>query len=205
MDSLPEKNVQYSTQEYWDHRYTKEESFYDWYKTYSEIRPYLEPLLPNRSARILILGCGNSTLSQDMYDAGYPNITSIDYSRIVIEKMKTLNHSRPELEWTLGDFRQLPFESHSFDVAIDKASMDSMCTEPHDPWNPPQHMLDDCNAEVDEVTRVLKPDGIFIYLTFAQPHFRRKVLYRSGYSLEVQEIGEGFSYFLYTLRRGPKR
>lgn len=59
-----------------------------------------------------------------MYDAGYQNIVSVDYSSIVIEQMQAMNEvERPELEWKVADIRQLPFEAASFDVCIDKATM----------------------------------------------------------------------------------
>lgn len=51
---------------------------FDWFKKYSDIREHLAPLIPNKDARILMLGCGNSTLSRDMYDDGYHNILNID-------------------------------------------------------------------------------------------------------------------------------
>ena len=49
--------------------------------------------------------------------------------------------------------------------------------------------------------RVLrKPGGIFIYLTFGQPHFRKRYLTRPGTTLEVRALGEAFHYYLYILR-----
>jgi hypothetical protein len=36
---------------------------------------------------VLVLGCGNSPFSAALYDAGFTNITSIDFSSVVIEKM----------------------------------------------------------------------------------------------------------------------
>ena len=36
---------------------------------------------------ILMVGCGNSRLSEDMFDEGYTTITNIDVSRVVIEQM----------------------------------------------------------------------------------------------------------------------
>ena len=35
-----------------------------------------------------MLGCGNSMLSEDMYNDGYRNIVNIDFSSIVINNMK---------------------------------------------------------------------------------------------------------------------
>lgn len=39
---------------------------YDWFKSYSELKPLIRSLIPDQNARILVLGCGNSTLSDDV-------------------------------------------------------------------------------------------------------------------------------------------
>jgi len=201
---LPSKNEQYGTKEYWDQRYSEEahnESF-DWFKSYADLSDLLHELIPEKSSRILMLGCGNSKLSEDMWEDGYRNIVNIDYSSILIEQMKK-RHSdlRPEMEWHEMDVRKLTFGDGTFDVAIDKGTMDAMMTTKGDVWDPPQQVIDDCNKEVDETLRVLKENGLFIYLTFGQPHFRRRYLKREGTTLEIKELGEAFHYYLYILRK----
>jgi len=49
--------------------------------------------------------------------------------------------------------------------------------------------------------RVLKNGGVFIYLTFGQPHSRRRYLTRPGTTLEIKTLGEAFHYCLYILRK----
>jgi len=151
-----------------------------------------------------MLGCGNSTLSQDMYDDGYRNIVNVDYSAVLIEQMrKRHGQVRPEMEWHEMDVRNLSFQAESFDVAIDKGTMDAMMTVKGDVWDPPQQVVDDCTKEVDETLRVLRKGGLFIYLTFGQPHFRRRFLTRPGTTLEIQELGDAFHYYLYIMRTYP--
>ncbi|KAI9062509.1 S-adenosyl-L-methionine-dependent methyltransferase [Trametes sanguinea] len=200
---LPKKNEEYGTKEYWDQRYAQEseESSFDWFKSYNDIADIMRELIPDKSSRILMLGCGNSTLSQDMYDDGYKNIVNTDYSGILIEKMRHKHeHSRPEMEWHEMDIRDLKFDDDSFDVAIDKGTMDAMMTAKADVWDPPEEVVQNCNREVDEVLRVLRKGGIFIYLTFGQPHFRRRYLDRPGTTLEIRKLGEAFHYYLYIVR-----
>lgn len=80
--------------------------------------------------------------------------------------------------------------------------------------------MQNCNREVDEVLRcalagmtpygdskpdrvshrVLRKGGIFVYLTFGQPHFRRRYLDRPGTTLEIRKLGEAFHYYLYIVR-----
>lgn len=49
---------------------------------------------------ILMVGCGNSQLSQQMFEAGYKNICNIDISPTVIDQMKKLS---PSMEWLVMD------------------------------------------------------------------------------------------------------
>jgi len=174
---------------------------FDWFKRYEDVAHLFRPVLPDKNARILMLGCGNSTLSEDMYDDGYKNITNIDFSPVVIESMSARNHTRPEMQWLVMDIRDLTFEDETFDVAIDKGAMDAMMTAKGDVWDPPQETIDNCTKEVDQILRVLrKGSGTFLYLTFGQPHFRRRYLTRPDTTLEIQQIGDAFHYYLYILR-----
>ena len=86
--------------------------------------------------------------------------------------------------------------------------------------DPPEEVIQNCNREVDEVLRyalplssgdllaqrrptvhrVLRKGGIFIYLTFGQPHFRRRYLDRPNTTLEIRKLGDAFHYFLYIVR-----
>ena len=89
---------------------------------------------------------------------------------------------------------------------------------PTAPQDPPQQVVDDCTKEVDEVLRygitvsplsfhLRRPKcvpavggGRFLYLTFGQPHFRRRYLTRPDTTLEIQQIGDALHYYLYILR-----
>ncbi|CAL1714250.1 unnamed protein product [Somion occarium] len=201
---LPAKNEQYGTKEYWDERYSQEseEDSFDWFKTYADIADIIRELVPDKNARILMLGCGNSTLSEEMYDDGYKNIVNTDYSDILIKKMRHKHQQlRPEMQWLEMDVRDLKFESGSFDFALDKGTMDAMMTTKGDVWDPSEDVVESCNKEVDEVLRVIRNGGIFLYLTFGQPHFRKRYLTRPGTTLEIRQLGEAFHYYLYIVRR----
>ncbi|KAF8825847.1 hypothetical protein HHX47_DHR6000712 [Lentinula edodes] len=163
MDILPEYNDQYGTKQYWNQRYAREadDASFDWFKSYSEISDIFRSLIPDKRSRILMLGCGNSKLSEDMYDDGYHNIVNTDYSSIIVEKMKQRHRdARPQMEWHEMDVRDLKFDDSSFDVAIDKGTMDAMMTAKGDIWNPPQQVVEDCTKEVSEVIRLIFENDI---------------------------------------------
>lgn len=76
----PEKNAEYLKPHYWDQRFEQEEQ-YDWFKGFQDFRSLLLPHL-KPTDRILVLGCGNSTMTADLWREGFHNITSIDLSEV---------------------------------------------------------------------------------------------------------------------------
>lgn len=131
---LPEKNSSYKQQEYWDRRFSKEDNF-EWCKSYKDFEHLINEHV-NRSDRILILGCGNSSLSEDMYRDGYRNIVNIDFSAVVIENMKRKCKDLTEMQWMVMDMTNMTFPEGSFEVIIEKATLDALMVEERDPWNP---------------------------------------------------------------------
>jgi EEF1A lysine methyltransferase 4 len=51
------------------------------------------------------------------------------------------------------DIRQLKFDAESFDVAIDKGTMDAMMAVKGDVWDPPPEIVNNCTRKVSEVIR----------------------------------------------------
>lgn len=53
---------------------------------------------------------------------------------------------------------------------------------------------------------MLKPSGRFVSVTFAQPHFRKRLYARAeyGWSIQHHTYGQGFHYFLYVLTKGEE-
>ena len=57
-----------------------------------------------------------------------------------------------------------------------------------------------------KVSKLLKDNGVFISITFAQPHFRKPLYAHDDYnwSIELHTIGETFHYFIYVMTKGQK-
>lgn len=113
----------FTSKENWDNFFKirgNDDSF-EWYAEWSELR---DPLLAQLSAdappggapasetsagtaspmQILVPGCGNSRLSEHLYDLGFKDITNIDFSKVVISDMLRRNvRARPGMRWRVMD------------------------------------------------------------------------------------------------------
>ena len=76
-----------------------------------------------------MIGCGNSKLSENMYDVFFKNITNIDLSDIVIKQMSTKNKNRTEMKYLKMDMLKMDFDAAQFDVVIDKGTLDALMSE----------------------------------------------------------------------------
>jgi len=175
---------------------------YDWFQgSYNQCKQVVFPLL-KQGQRVLQVGCGNSRLSEDIYDqfGGNIEIVNMDFSQMAIETMREKTKGK-QMQWDVMDCMDLRYADSSFDVVIDKGTMDALMCEKGEAWDLPDEIAERCERELSGVYRVLKPAGIFIYITFGQPHFRRPVLLQPGrdWSLQVVTIGEFFHYFIYIL------
>jgi DNA polymerase III delta prime subunit len=73
---------------------------FDWFKDFGPLKDIFTRFIPDSTASIVMLGCGNALLSEQMYDAGYRNIFNVDYSEIVIQNMQKRCADRPEMTCT---------------------------------------------------------------------------------------------------------
>lgn len=121
----------YDDAEYWERRYRDTtDDVYDWYATYEvrdqragrcrvrattdcigwsggvmpprqELKPALRKHVGQRS-RVLMVGCGNSALSEDMVRDGYASVTNIDVSERC-EQHRTMRMPPPPPQPTLTE------------------------------------------------------------------------------------------------------
>ncbi|ODV88597.1 hypothetical protein CANCADRAFT_3242 [Tortispora caseinolytica NRRL Y-17796] len=182
MDLEPEQIEELQTKEYWDKRYNKEAKF-DWFMEFDKIRDVLEKI--PKDHRILMLGCGNSTLSKDMYNNGWTNIVNIDFSPNVIDQMRK---QYPEMEWLEMDVRAMTFPESTFDSAIDKGTLDALLSYKGSVWQLPASVQHNVDQYMDEIHRVLRPGGTFLYISYRQPHFAKLAIDRPYWSTDQSTI-----------------
>uniref|UniRef100_A0A7N0T116 EEF1A lysine methyltransferase 4 n=1 Tax=Kalanchoe fedtschenkoi TaxID=63787 RepID=A0A7N0T116_KALFE len=205
-DVSPATASGYLDPQYWDKRFCSEEH-YEWFKDYSHFRHLIQQHV-QISSSVLELGCGNSQLCEELYRDGITEVTCIDLSAVAVEKMKQRLAAKGynEVKVLEADMLDLPFTNQSFDVVIEKGTMDVLFVDCGDPWNPNPETVTKVTAMLQNVHRVLKPDGIFISITFGQPHFRRPFFSAPEFtwSVEWRTFGETFHYFVYVLKKGNR-
>ena len=118
----------FTSKENWDKFFTirgADDSF-EWYAEWPQLRDPLLSILSSTAPpplQILVPGCGNSRLSEHLYDVGFHGITNVDFSKVVISDMLRRNvRSRPDMRWRVMDITSMlvlssiPFLSYcSFD------------------------------------------------------------------------------------------
>ena len=165
----------YGDASYWEDRYKScEDPTFDWLEDYSSLKTIISDLNINKeTGTVLNLGCGNSEMSEEMYDDGYHNIVNIDISHNVIKYMKERNKQRPKMTFCQMDVRDIKLESNSVDLAIDKSTIDALlCGE---------DSFTNVAKMIKEVQRVLKVGGYYMIISYGNPesrvfHLKRKFL-----------------------------
>ncbi|BAT91300.1 EEF1A lysine methyltransferase 4 isoform X1 [Vigna umbellata] len=162
---------------YWDARYIQEGGSFDWYQRYSALRPFVRNFIP-LSSRILMVGCGNAVMSEDMVKDGYEHITNIDISSVAIEMMRRKYEYIPQLKYLQMDVRDMSlFPDESFDGVIDKGTLDSLMCGTDAPISASQMLA--------EVCRLLKPGGTYILITYGDPTVRMPHLSRPVFNWKI--------------------
>ena len=109
---------------HWERIYTtKAPDQVSWY------RPHLETSLAlvkraagDRTASIIDIGAGESTLVDDLLEQGFQNITVLDVSQAAIDVNKTrLGERAKPVHWIVADITHAELEQRVYDVWHDRA------------------------------------------------------------------------------------
>ncbi|CAI5440059.1 unnamed protein product [Caenorhabditis angaria] len=194
-----ESNSQYARKDYWDERFKTEENF-EWLSGLKDFQHILQPIIPF-DAKIAHIGCGSSQVSMQLYELGYHNITNIDYSEVLISNCK---QNYPHMKWITDDITSLEnLEDQEFDIVFEKATIEAILVNEKSAWEPSDSALRSLESIFSSICRILKPGGLFISVSFTQPHFRIPALLRekNWRISKMFEFGEHFHYFVYVCQR----
>ena len=171
MDLLPKNHQEFRQKDYWDSFFKKRgKKAFEWYGEYGELCGILHKYIKPKD-NVLQIGCGNSTMSSDLYDVGYKNITSIDLSDKVIEQMQKQNkRDRPDLKFETMDATKMSYNESTYGVILDKGTLDAIMPDDSD------EVKANVNMMFAEIDRVLRFGGRYIIFSLLQPHILRHVV-----------------------------
>ena len=113
-----------SSQGHWERIYTeKSPEAVSWYRPHLEKSLSLRELLaPGKSAAIIDVGGGESTLVDDLLVREYENITVLDISQAAIEaSRRRLGLVSDRISWFVADVTKIELDASAYDVWHDRA------------------------------------------------------------------------------------
>ena len=143
--------------QHWEKVYaTKAPEAVSWYRAHLETSlALIERAAETRSAAIIDIGGGESTLVDDLLLRGYKNLTVLDISPTAIEVTKArLGAAAEAVKWIIGDICEMELEDRAYDVWHDRAVFHFLTV--------PEQRL----GYVRQVTRSVKVGGHVIVSTF---------------------------------------
>lgn len=143
--------------DHWENVYRKK-SFdsVSWYAPHlTESLRLIDQLCPDKTAAIVDIGGGESTLVDDLLQRHYLDVSVLDISSTAIDfTQKRLGRFADQVQWHVGDITTYDFGAKQFDLWHDRAVF---------------HFLTDPSARrryIDLVRRAVKPGGYVLMATF---------------------------------------
>lgn len=129
---------------------------FSWYRPHLETSlDMIERAAADRSAPIIDVGGGESTLVDDLLTRGYQHITVLDISPTALEVSKArLGRRAEQVQWIAADVNAAELTPHSYDVWHDRAVFHFLTSD------------QDRIAYVQQALRAVKPGGHVIVSTF---------------------------------------
>ncbi|MGB8769276.1 MAG: class I SAM-dependent methyltransferase [Candidatus Korobacteraceae bacterium] len=145
------------TKTHWEKVYTtKAPNAVSWYRTHLEASlALIERAVDARSASIIDVGGGESTLVDDLLLRGYKNLTVLDVSQTAIDLTKSrLSSSADQVSWLVDDITEIELKPHAYDLWHDRAVFHFLTAR------------EQRIAYVRQVMRSVKPGGHVVVSTF---------------------------------------
>ncbi|XP_073499235.1 eEF1A lysine and N-terminal methyltransferase [Phyllobates terribilis] len=191
MNLLPRSSKEFSSSQYWEQFFRRRgERAFEWYGGYLELCAVLHKYIKPKD-KVLVVGCGNSELSERLYDAGCPNLTNIDVSEVVIRQMNERNASRrPNMTYQLMDATKTTFSDSHFQAVLDKGTLDAILTDTE------AGTLETATRLLTEIGRVLQCGGRYLCVSLAQAHVLEKLVTQfsqGGWMVRIHQVSESSS------------
>ncbi|XP_074858670.1 eEF1A lysine and N-terminal methyltransferase isoform X2 [Carettochelys insculpta] len=186
MALLPRSAREFGSAQYWE-RFFRQRGprAFEWYGGYPQLCAALHKYVRPRD-KVLVVGCGNSELSEQMYDVGFQDIVNVDISEVVINQMRERNtHKRPKMSYLLMDMLQMDFQDSRFQVVLDKGTLDAILVDEE------EATLERVDRMFAEISRVLQVGGRYLCISLAQAHVVKKAVdyfSREGWMVRIHQL-----------------
>ncbi|MGA3335415.1 MAG: class I SAM-dependent methyltransferase [Terracidiphilus sp.] len=182
-----------SARDHWDRIYqTKSPVETSWYEPHLQMSlGWITEAVPDRSASIIDVGGGESTLIDDLLAKQYRTLTVLDVSEAAIRKSQNrLGPKAKNVNWLVGDLTEVALPSRTYDLWHDRAVF-------HFFTEPAQRA-----AYVSQLSASLKIGGQVLMATFG-PEGPQKcsglVTMRYGVESLLHELGPDFRTIRHSL------
>ena len=127
-----------------------------WYRPHLETSlKLIEKTIPAHNASIIDVGCGESTLVDDLLSRGYQNVTVLDVSQTAIDvTKKRLALAAERVQWITADITKSDLAPSAYDMWHDRAVFHFLTSS------------DQRIAYVRQVARAMKTGGHVLVSTF---------------------------------------
>ena len=159
------------------------------YKKKTELFPIEKQLFTtNLKGRVLDIGCGTGRTTRHIRDMGY-RVEGIDISPLQIETAQTLH---PDITFKVMDVANMNYWAHSFDsIVFSFNGLDYL------------YPIENRMKALNEIHRVLKPQGVYIFSSHDKNSIKRITLrrlkrirhYKGAYYKENTVYGELITYY----------
>jgi len=170
--------AQYGKSEYWDERYTRDPEPFDWYQRWSGVRDIVVEHVKAKAANILMVGCGNSRMGEEMYEDGYTQIMNVDISMVCIKAMQEKYRDKVGMQFQQMDMRAMEFPEGAYNIVVDKGTLDIVLCGEGSTLN--------VQKALAEISRVLDSKGVYVCISHGQPSYRLTYLQRPEFGWDVK-------------------
>ncbi|XP_058890150.1 eEF1A lysine and N-terminal methyltransferase-like [Acipenser ruthenus] len=168
MNLLPKSSKEFSSAEYWEKFFKKRgDKSFEWYGTYTELCGVLHRYIKPTDA-VLVVGCGSSELSEQLYDAGYRALNRHQHDR-------PRPHAGAQL--CAATRHGVPVRRRPAHGALQRRQLPGRAGQGH--------------AGHPEVGRVLRVGGRYVCVTLAQEHVLRAAVDHfsgEGWAVRVHRV-----------------